>query len=39
MGKIQVLDTPSGKILKSLVEGNCAIGISSRGMGSVTEIN
>ena len=39
MGKIQVLDTPSGKILKSLVEGNCAIGISSRGMGSVHESN
>ena len=39
MGKIKVLDTPSGKILKSLVEGGCAIGISSRGMGSVTESN
>ena len=39
MGKIKVLDTPSGKILKSLVEGGCAIGISSRGMGSVTENN
>jgi|TARA_B100000131_G_scaffold304287_1_gene329134 hypothetical protein len=39
MGKIKVLDTPSGKILRSLVEGGCAIGISSRGMGSVTENN
>jgi hypothetical protein len=39
MGKIKVLDTPSGKILRSLVEGGCAIGISSRGMGSVTESN
>jgi len=39
MGKIKVLDTPSGKILRSLVDGGCAIGISSRGMGSVTENN
>ena len=39
MGKIKVLDTPSGQILRSLVEGGCAIGISSRGMGSVTENN
>ena len=39
MGKIKVLETPSGKILRSLVEGGCAIGISSRGMGSVTENN
>ena len=39
MGKIKVLDTPSGKILRSLVERGCAIGISSRGMGSVTENN
>jgi len=39
MGKIKVLDTPSGQILRSLVEGGCAIGISSRGMGSVTESN
>jgi len=39
MGKIKVLETPSGKILRSLVEVGCAIGISSRGMGSVTESN
>ena len=39
MGKIQVLDTPSGQILRSLVQSNVAIGISSRGMGSVTEVN
>lgn len=39
MGKIKVLDTPSGQILRSLVESNVAIGISSRGMGSVTEVN
>jgi|TARA_R110000824_G_scaffold110222_3_gene258180 hypothetical protein len=39
MGKIKVLNTPSGQILRSLVEGGVAIGISSRGMGSVTEVN
>ncbi len=39
MGKIQVLNTPSGKILQELVKGGVSIGISSRGMGSVTENN
>ena len=37
MGKIRVLDTPSGKILRSLVESGVKLGISSRGMGSVSE--
>jgi len=37
MGKIKVLDTPSGQILKALVESGVKTGISSRGMGSVTE--
>tara|TARA_R100000808_G_C2153931_1_gene164609 strand:+ start:4296 stop:4901 length:606 start_codon:yes stop_codon:yes gene_type:complete len=37
MGKVQVLNTPSGGILKSLVESGVKLGISSRGMGSVTE--
>ena len=39
MGKIKVLDTPSGNILKSLVEGGVKLGISSRGLGSVHEDN
>lgn len=39
MGKIEVLETPSGKILKSLVEAGIPCGISSRGMGSVREQN
>ena len=39
MGKIEVLNTPSGNILKSLVECNIPMGISSRGMGSVREEN
>jgi hypothetical protein len=37
MGKCKVLNTPSGQILRSLVESGVKIGISSRGMGSVTE--
>ena len=37
MGKVQVLNTPSGKILQELVNGGCTMGISSRGMGSVRE--
>ena len=39
MGKIKVLETPSGKILKELVNGGVTVGVSSRGMGSVTETN
>lgn len=34
MGKVKVLETPSGKILKSLVESGVKLGISSRGLGS-----
>ena len=37
MGKCKVLETPSGQILKALVESGVKIGISSRGMGSVRE--
>ncbi len=39
MGKIKVLETPSGKILKELVNGGVTVGVSSRGMGSVREAN
>ena len=38
-GKIQVLPTPSGNILRSLVESGVQVGISSRGLGSVAEHN
>tara|TARA_R110000824_G_scaffold70682_1_gene181183 strand:- start:954 stop:1559 length:606 start_codon:yes stop_codon:yes gene_type:complete len=37
MGKLKVLDTPSGKILRSLIEGGAQLGISSRGLGSVEQ--
>jgi hypothetical protein len=37
MGKIQVLGTPSGQVLRELVNANVKIGISSRGTGSVRE--
>ena len=35
MGKIEVLPTPSGNILKELFNNDITVGISSRGMGSV----
>lgn len=36
-GKIEILTTPSGKILKELLKNNIRVGISSRGLGSVRE--
>jgi hypothetical protein len=33
-GIVELLDTPSGKILQSLVESGVTLGISSRGVGS-----
>ena len=35
MGKIEILPTPSGNILKALIENNVMVGVSSRGMGSL----
>ena len=37
MGKIEVLSTPAGKILKDLVMAGIKLGISSRGLGSVKQ--
>lgn len=37
MGKIEVLETPSGNVLKALLNSGVKLGISSRGLGSVTE--
>jgi len=33
-GTIEILDTPSGKIIQSLIESGVTLGISSRGVGS-----
>lgn len=33
-GSIEILDTPSGKIIQSLIESGVTLGISSRGVGS-----
>ena len=37
LGTVEVLDTPSGKILKELFKAGIKLGISSRGLGSVKE--
>lgn len=37
VGTIEVLNTPSGKILQELLKAGIEIGISSRGLGSVQE--
>jgi len=34
VGTIEILETPNGKILKSLIEAGITLGISSRGVGS-----
>ena len=39
MGNVLILNTPSGKILKDLHEARVPIGMSSRGLGSVSESN
>ena len=35
IGKIEILPTPSGNILKALIESGITVGVSSRGMGSL----
>ena len=37
IGKAQVLETPMGKIVKGLMEGEVQLGVSTRGMGSLDE--
>jgi len=39
IGKAKILETPMGKIAKSLLEGGATLGVSSRGMGSLKETN
>jgi hypothetical protein len=38
IGEIEILPTPSGNILKALVENKIMVGVSSRGMGSLKQI-
>ena len=39
MGKLELLNTPSGNIVKEIVKAGHTIGISSRGTGSVSQTN
>jgi Prohead core protein serine protease len=39
IGKAKILETPMGKIAKSLLDGGAMLGVSSRGMGSLKEVN
>ena len=37
-GTLEILSTPSGNIVKSLLESGITIGVSSRGMGSLKQV-
>ncbi len=39
IGKAKILDTPMGLIARSLIEGGAQLGVSSRGMGSLKNVN
>ena len=39
MGKIEILPTPAGNILKELIKHGVTVGVSSRGMGSLEQRN
>jgi hypothetical protein len=39
MGKAKILDTPNGKIVKSLLDGGASLGVSTRGVGSLKPQN
>lgn len=39
IGRVEVLPTPKGKVLESLLEAGVTIGISSRGVGSTEKTN
>ena len=39
IGKAKILETPMGKIARSLMEGGATLGVSSRGMGSLKNEN
>lgn len=39
VGKAKILDTPNGKIVKSLLDGGASLGVSTRGVGSLKPQN
>jgi hypothetical protein len=39
IGKAKILDTPMGKIVKSLIDEGAMLGVSSRGMGSLKRVD
>ena len=39
IGKAKILDTPMGNIARQLIEGGAQLGVSSRGMGSLKNVN
>ena len=39
IGKAKILDTPNGKIVKSLLDGGATLGVSTRGVGSLKPHN
>lgn len=39
MGKVELLDTPSGNIVRNIIRAGHTVGISSRGTGSVSQTN
>lgn len=39
IGKAKIVDTPMGKIARGLLESGVQLGVSSRGMGSIKDVN
>jgi hypothetical protein len=39
IGKAKILDTPNGRIVKSLLDGGASLGVSTRGVGSLKPAN
>jgi len=39
IGKAKILDTPNGRIVKSLLDGGASLGVSTRGVGSLRPHN
>ena len=37
MGKLQILPTPKGNIIRTLIESHVKLGVSSRGVGNVDD--